>query len=332
MGEGVALVAGSYAKAGGPGLLPFRLEDGRLVAGEPIPAIANASAGLFRDGRWYLVDEAAGTVSVHDRDWREVARIGSGGDAPCHLALDPAGGRLAVANYESGTVALFTLADGVPEGAPAIHQDRGTGPDRDRQAGPHAHWVGFDPAGAWLYACDLGADRVFALPVASDGFGGVQDALVAPPGSGPRQMAFHPSLPRAYLLTELASTLTVLDRVDGRLLPAGTLSTLPADAGDSLGGGIVLNGAGDRLYVSNRGHDSIATFALDPTGGATLLGHVSSGGRSPRALLLAGGHLLVAHEQEGGVTALPLDPAGRPLPHTARLDLPGACFLALATA
>ena len=154
-------------------------------------------------------------------------------------------------------------------------------------------------------------------------------AYAAPPGSGPRQLAFHPTLPIAFLVSELASTLTVLVMKESDALSAQRiLSTLPADAAPgSLGGAVALDAAGTRLYVSNRGHDSVASFAIDPEGEVTLLGHTPSGGTSPRFLLLLEDKLLVAHEKTGGVTILPLDGAGRPKSAVGRADVPGAAFL-----
>jgi 6-phosphogluconolactonase len=324
------LAIGTYAKGGGPGLMLARLEGDMLVADEVVPGIANASFGLHHQGIWYFVDEAAGQLSAHagpNEGWPELARVPSGGKAPCHLALHPSGRSLAAANYESGIVALIPLDDADLPGAPvATHQDAGRGPDQDRQEGPHAHWVGYVPGSSTLLAIDLGADRVFAF--GGEAFGSPSEAYRAPAGSGPRHIAFHPSLPLAYLVSELASTLTIL-RLEGSAMVAQQIApTLPAEAGESLGGAILLNRAADRLFVSNRGHDSVATFAVDAEGGVTLLGHTATGGASPRFLLELGEaqRLLVAHEEGGGVTMLSL--AG-PLPERtgAAFEAPGACFL-----
>lgn len=323
----IRLIAGGYADAGAKGLYPLVLADGGLSVGTPVPGIANVSAGVrCGGGRWFLVDERAGQVLLVDGagEWQVIARGPSGGEGPCHLALAADGRSLAVANYDSGDVAVCTIAaDNMPDVA-ATHREAGSGPDAERQAGPHAHWVGYGPDGR-LYATDLGTDRV--LTFASERLDGAKVVFAAPPGSGPRQLVFHPRQPRAYLVSELASTLTILDCSDGTWTAAATLSTLPEGASNSLGGAIAIDDAGTRLYVSNRGHDSVATFALDAQGGATAIGHVASGGASPRFVLLVGDGLLVAHEQAGGVTLLPLDDEGLPQPIAARADVPGAAFL-----
>lgn len=279
----VRFAVGTYGKDGGPGLVLARLVDEYLVAEGAVTAIANASFGLHRGGIWYFVDEAAGNIGAYagpERGWARLACVPRGGRAPCHLALAPDGHALAVANYESGTVALIPLdAAGLPGEQLAVHQDQGDGSDSDRQAGPHAHWVGFTPDGGTLHAVDLGADRVFAF--ADGAMGPPEDAYIAPPGSGPRHLAFHPHRPIAYLVSELASTLTIL-RVEGRRLVAQrTVPTLPAGAGESKGGAILLSRAADRLWISNRGHDSIATFALDAPGDVPPRPHTHRGALAP---------------------------------------------------
>jgi len=334
------LIAGGYAGPGARGLYPLEpTADGVLQVGDPVAPVVNVSAGvaLPGSGRWFVVDEAAAHIHLLDATsgWLSLASFASGGVDPCHLALSGAGDLLAVANYGDGVVALFRLDPETnrPLGAPSIHRNAGSGPNPERQAGPHAHWVGFGPNDV-LYVVDLGIDRILKFHPQGGVLGEATLAHVAPSGSGPRQLVFHPTRPMAYLLSELASTLTVL-RVGGGggltaersfpMLPAGTQT-------ESLGGAIALNVEGTRLYASNRGHDSIATFALDAVGNVTPLGHTPTGGQSPRFLLLSDDHLLVAHEQAGGVTLLPLDADGLPQSSTARADVPGACFLGVLSA
>lgn len=332
-----SLIAGGYEEKGARGIYPLGgAQD--LVAGEPAARIRNVSGGVNLPGtsRWYFVDESASEIVLVDTaSWHELARVPSGGTAPCHLALNNTATLLAVANYESGTTALFQLAtDGAPVEPPLVQQHTGSGPVPERQEGPHAHWVGF-AANRLLYVADLGIDRVLAfdMDAASGHLGVPQDAYVAPPGSGPRQLAFHPRLPIAYLVSEMNSTLTVLRiEEDGTLTARQILSTLPSDAGPgSLGGAIALDAHMARIYVSNRGHDSIATFAIGDDGDVDLLGYATSGGSSPRFLLIEAERLLVAHEKSGGVTALPLNNRGLPGAVNARADVPGAAFLGVLT-
>ncbi len=330
------LLVGTYDKGGGGGLTPLRRSPSGWIAGEPMSAIRNASWGVRSRQRrlWYFVDEQYGRLTVHAaEDFCQLASVASGGEAPCHLALDPLEEHLAVANYGSGSVALFRLnGQGLPLEPPRVHQNEGSGPHRERQEGPHAHWVGFADSGSRLYSVDLGADRIFALSMGSDPQRGQADVgYTAPPGSGPRHLAFHPSAPIAWLVSELASTLTVLRRDEGGAFSAlHIMSTLPAGAAEkSLGGAIALNKAADRLYVSNRGHESIAVFALDESGIPTLLQHIASGGASPRHILLLESEeqLAVAHEEDGTVTIFQLENDGLLASGPQTLTVPGAAFL-----
>lgn len=319
------LIAGGYAAAGATGLYHLRRENDALTLAGVLAPVRNVSAGVRRGALWYLVDETAGEIVVLDtaRGWRQRARFASGGKEPCHLALDAAGSMLAVANYGDGTTALFALDDrGLPVGDPDRYRHPGHGPVADRQEGPHAHWVGFAGDGSLLVA-DFGSDRLLAFAPDRGVLGPPRIAFVAPPGSGPRQIAFHPQLPRLYLACELASTLSVLEPgADGGFVVRQTWSTLPPGAGDdNLAGALLV--AGDSLYVSNRGHDSVATFAIDRSGDVRPIDHRASGGVSPRFVLIDGDYLVVAHEQRGGVTMLRRD-AG---PVVARVEVPGAAFL-----
>jgi 6-phosphogluconolactonase len=327
---------GTYAKSGGRGLVPLSVAtDGTIAAGDPFAAAANASFGVRGNGLAYFVDEqddgALTVIEASEGGWRGLARVATLGGAPCHLALDRSGGRLAVANYASGTVALYALgSDGLPLGPPALFQGSGSGPVADRQDGPHAHCVRFSRGGEGLYWVDLGADRVECLKLGKGAvFLDAVTAWRAPPGSGPRHLLFHPNRPLALLLSELASTLTVLQLRDGTLHPHQAISTLLAGfRGESLGGHLELNAAGNRLYASNRGHDSLAVFALE-SGRLELVQHIASGGAHPRHFVLAEEHgvLAVAHERDGRVAVFALAPDGTLAPRGPGATVAGACFL-----
>lgn len=327
------LIVGGYAEPGARGLYALAADDDGLMVGSVLAPVVNVSGGVRLPGtaRWFFVDERASRIVLLDSaaGWRELTSVPSGGDGPCHLAYDAATDVLVCANYDSGEVTLFPLDCGFPINPPATYQSKGTGPNRGRQAGPHAHWVGFAPDGR-LYAVDLGSDRVLCFgKTTGRSLAEPITAYAAPPGSGPRQLALHPTLPVALLVSELASTFTVLNVApDGSLSARTILSTLPdTAAADSLAGAIAFNTDGSRAYVSNRGDDSIASFAIDADGNTTLLGHAPSGGKSPRFLLVADERLYVAHETSGGVTALPLDGDGCARAFVAHVDIPGAAFL-----
>jgi 6-phosphogluconolactonase len=288
------------------------------------------------NGVRYLLDEQQkGRVGVYDRGLRLLGDFSTLGADPCHAALSPDGGMLAVANYSSGSVAVWRIDrnTGRPmeEAHLAVHS--GSGPNRARQAAPHAHWVGFAMGGKLLHAVDLGADAIFAhrLDPRSGAIVSSSLAYRAPAGSGPRHLARHPRLKIAYLVSELANTVTILtSRPDGTFAAKGSVSTLPAEfVGPSTAAHIALNSSGTRLYVSNRGHDSIAVFAIDADGELTLLQHVGCGGRGPRLFLLVEerGEMLVANQRSGNVARLPLGKDGRLGAAASGMVIPGVVFL-----
>ena len=266
-----------------------------------------------------------GIVSAYRMDaksglLRLINQQSSKGAAPCHLAVAPSGKHVAVANYMSGTVALFpVLDDGGLGEASAVVQHEGCSVNPRRQAGPHAHSVNFDAAGHHLYAADLGIDKMITYRY--DPAHGTLTPSEPPfvslaPGAGPRHLAFHPAGQFAYVLNELDSTLTAFtkDPATGGLDLIGSFSTLPAGYdGQSTTAEIRVHPSGRFLYASNRGHDSIAVFSIDPSSGSlTPLGHTPTGGKTPRNFNLhpTGRYLLVANQESNNVVVLRIDPEG----------------------
>lgn len=329
----IRLFVGGYARAGGEGLYPLtRSAAGEWQMGKPWPGVRNASFGVRSPslGLYYLVDEMAGkivTCRFDGDDWEVLDAADSGGDEPCHLALDPAASRLACANYGDGALAIFDVDPVSGFLTPAsTHPNEGSGPNSERQEGPHAHWTGF--AAGCLYQTDLGTDQVRMLPF--DG-GEPIIAYAARPGTGPRHLAFGADGTSAHLVSELSSTVTTLHVENGLLIEKQILSTLPDGfSGESLGGHIALNSAGDRLYVTNRGHDSVAVFARSPDGMLSLRQHTPSGGASPRFFLLVEevGEMLIANEEGNSVTILRVEPDGSLSASGTRLEVAGAAFIA----
>lgn len=330
---------GTYAGGGGAGL--YRLLDGagQLAVGAAYEAASNASFGAYasRFDLHYLVDERDdGMLGIYRHagsGWTCLGRVTTGGSAPCHVALDATQSCVAVANYASGSVALYRLdTTGMPVAPPIVHTNTGSGPNPDRQQSAHAHWVGFGPDNRTVYATDLGTDeiRMFAFDAEQGTLDGPRIAFAAPPGSGPRHMLFHPRHPHtAYLACELTSALVVLDLDGTELRDRATLSTLPPGwKGANILAHIGANAAGDRLYVSNRGHESIAVFALDAHGDATPIQHVASGGLSPRFFLIleTERRMIVVHERDHRVTMLDILPDGTLAPTGVAVTVPGAAF------
>jgi 6-phosphogluconolactonase len=247
----------------------------------------------------------------------------SQGGAPCHLVVDKTGKNVLVANYSGGNVALLRVgADGRLEPASVVRAHEGSGPNAQRQKKPHAHGIYLDAAERFAFSPDLGADRVFVYRFdAAKGTLEPHGAAPLPPGSGPRHLAFHPSGRFAYAINELISTVTAFgyDAAKGELTPLETVSALPADfKGTSYPAEIEVSKDGRFVYGSNRGHDSLVVFRVDPASGKlTLAGHVPVGGSWPRHFTIepSGRVLLASHQRGGTASFFKLDPqTGMPSP------------------
>jgi 6-phosphogluconolactonase len=271
-------------------------------------AIERASGGVAA----FAVDPGSGRLTF-------LNQVDSHGADPSHLALDPSGRHLLVANYTSGSVAVCPIEpDGRVGEATDVVQHVGQGPHPERQAGPHAHMVATDPTGSLVLVADLGLDRVlcYRLDTGSGKLRPLPDHFAQlPPGAGPRHFAFHPNGRWLFVLGELDSTVTVFD-YDAQAVtfePVHTLSTLPPDFTDtSWSAAIRVAPSGRWVYASNRGHDGIAVFACDAaTGRLTPVGHTPVEGQWPRDFNIdpSGRFLLAAAQRSHSIATFAVDQA-----------------------
>ncbi|MEU6267328.1 lactonase family protein [Saccharopolyspora shandongensis] len=249
------------------------------------------------------------------------------GAAPCHLSVHPSGKYLLTANYESGNVVVHPIAEGGVLREPChVVQHSGSGPNPQRQEGPHAHQVLPDPAGRHVLAVDLGTDSVHVYGFDVDsGHLSLKHEVPVRAGAGPRHLAFHPDGDRAYVLNELASSLTEFgyDPATGELEPGRTLSMLPPGYGQpNLAAEVVVTPDGRFVLGSNRGHDSIAVFRTDSSDGELRLVDIRPAGVvEPRHMALSpdGRVLFVAGQRSNDVQAFrigengDLTPLGEPV-------------------
>lgn len=341
-GSGQRAYIGSFTSEGGAGIAVASVdtETGALSVLHTTDAVPNPSYLALAPGGEVLYavsetdDGAAAALSVADPA-RPPAPLGPPvpvrGAVPTHLAL--AAGSLLTANYGSGSVTALPVRDDGGLGEPSVVlRHEGGGPNTDRQEGPHAHAVVPDPSGRWVLAVDLGTDSVWVYALGerdARGEEGVRGAAVrtvdAPlrlhrearlrPGSGPRHLAFHPRGHRAYVVNELDSTVTVCrwDASSGALDALGDAGVLPSGTDvPNFPSEIVVSADGRFVWVANRGHDSVATLALDASGDTlTLVATTPCGGHWPRDLNLApsGRHLYAANQRSGEVTWFRIDPA-----------------------
>ncbi len=201
---------------------------------------------------------------------RELNHQPSGGAGPCHLVVDKQGRNVLVANYGGGSVAAIPIGeDGRLDKPTSVIQHRGSSVNKSRQSAPHAHSINLDPAGRFAFAADLGLDKVLVY-----GFDSAKGTLTphdppsasVAPGAGPRHFAFHPSGRFAYVINEMASTLTAFsyDGEQGKLSEIHTLSTLTSPVKGNSTAEVQVHPSGKFVYGSNRGHDSMAIFGSIP--------------------------------------------------------------------
>jgi 6-phosphogluconolactonase len=279
-----------------------------LYAVNEVPNYKGASSGAVSA---FAINALTGKLQL-------LNAVASRGADPCYIAFDKTGKYALVANYTGGSVAVFTVQSDGQIGEPsAFVQHAGSSVNKARQEGPHAHWIETTPDNRYAIAVDLGLDQL--LVYRFDGKTGSLTANNPPyakldPGAGPRHLAFHPTGKFAYVVNELQSTITTFsyDPDRGALNKLNTVTTLPEGfAGTNDTAEIHVHPSGKFLFASNRGHDSIAVFAIDNHSGAlTLVDHFPTQGKTPRNFEIdpTGNLLFVANQDSNNVVVFRIDP------------------------
>lgn len=239
----------------------------------------------------------------------------SHGTDPCHISVEQTGRFALVANYSSGSAAMFPIqADGRLGSATEIVQHSGSSVHPERQSGPHAHCILPDPTNRFAIAVDLGLDKFLVYEMDLErGKLSKHDEVAVKAGAGPRHLTFHPNGKFAYLINELNSTLIGYryHSATGAFEDLQTVPTLPADfTGENLCAAIKVSPNGKFLYASNRGHDSIVCFHIDEnTGILTYRNHASTGGKEPRDFAIdpSGNFLLAANQKSHTIITFKID-------------------------
>jgi len=328
------VLAGTYTQSGkSKGIYSFLLDTGTGVLEEEkeSPGIVNPSYLTLNSAlnRLYAVNElkeyggkASGSVSAFafDLKTREMKLLNirpSNGADPCHVVLNKQNTHVYVSNYSGGSVCVFPVyADGSLGEASQLIQHEGSGVNKARQGGPHAHSLCFDPSGRFAFVPDLGIDRLMAYRV--DAVSGALEAAQSPyyrakPGTGPRHCTFHPNGKYLYMINELGSSINALvfNVTDASLSHLQTVSTIPADFYDHNScADIQITPDGRFLYGSNRGHNSIAIYRVDPRAGLLSLVDIeSSRGKTPRSFCIdhSGAFLLAANQDSDNVVVFCVD-------------------------
>lgn len=338
--ESCLVYTGSYSESKDPGIQVFQLElnTGGLTRIGGASGVKNPSFLAIHPSKKFIYSVAeigdfdgrkVGAVSAFSLDERGVPVLmnsqGSEGQGPCHVSIDKAGKNALVANYGSGSVGVIPIeSDGKLAKPSCGIQHKGMlGPNAQRQEGPHAHSINLDGANRFAFVADLGLDKILVYA-----FDGEKGSLVAheppacamAPGSGPRHFAFHPGGKYAYVSGELTSTVIALtyDQEKGQLKEQQSLSTLPCEVKGNTTAEIQVSPDGKFVYVSNRGHNSVAVFAVDEMSGKLkAVGHCPTGGKTPRNFGIdpSGRYLIVANQDSNNIVVFKIDPVtGMPSP------------------
>jgi 6-phosphogluconolactonase len=321
---------GTYTRSGrsrGIHTFDYDVDSGKLTHLTTTDLLDPSFLAFDPTRQWlFSVSEGMGAEGGQVASFRIVYETGAlerlgiqptGGGEPCHLTTDPSGQWLIVANHEHGSVAVLPI-DGEGRLGPLsdLRQHEGSGPG-PTQTGPHAHFVTFDPSGERLLVADKGIDQVVAyhlrdgrLVPADPPFGRLHA------GAAPRHISFHPNGRFVYVNGEADMTITAFSYVDGAFEELQVRPTIPADASRDRcsTAQILVHPSGRFVYVSNRGHDSIAQFAIDQsTGRLTALGNVSTLGQTPRnfAFNPSGTRLYAANQGSDSIVEFDVGDDGR---------------------
>lgn len=267
----------------------------------------------------FAIDAATGKLSF-------LNKVSSKGGGPCHLVVDKTGKSVLVANYGTGSAAALPLkSDGGLGEASSFVQHSGSSVNPKRQQGPHAHSINLSRDNKFAVVADLGLDQVLVYrfdPAKATLAANDPPFVKVKPGAGPRHFAFHPNAKFAYVINEIQSTVTALswDAARGAFSELQTITTLPEGFSENNSTAEVqVHPSGKFLYGSNRGHNSIAVFAIDQAKGTLKpLEHAPTQGRTPRNFGVSPGgtHLWAANQNSNNITIFKIDSASGKLTPT----------------
>ena len=323
---------GSYTETEGSqskGIYVYRMDpsSGKLTFERVMKGVLNPSFLAIHPQQSYLyaVNEVqkydgqpgggVSALSIHSNEISLLNAQFSQGSDPCYVSVEQTGQFALVANYTSGSVAIFPIQlDGQLGPASDVLQHAGSSLHPERQAGPHAHCILPDPTNRFAIAVDLGLDKLLIYQMdLENGQLHKQAEVDVYPGAGPRHLTFHPNGHFAYLINELNATVIGYhyDSENGTFQELQTVPALPQDfKGENLSADIHISPDGKYLYASNRGHDSIVCFFIDQnTGKLIYRNHTLTEGREPRNFAIdpSGNFLLVANQKTNNIVTFKID-------------------------
>lgn len=343
----ITVYIGSYADAKAEGIHQFTLDmaTGALTKAGATSGVANPSflavspdqkhlyaigeVGSFNGKKGgavaaFSIDDKTGALTL-------VSQQTSGGDGPCYVTSDRTGRVVLVANYGGGSVESIPVADGKLGEPGTFIQHTGSSIHRGKPTVPRAHSINVSPDNRFALAADLGLDKVLIYKLdAGKGTMAPNDPPHGelPAGAGPRHFAFHPSGKYVYVCGELSSTVHAMtwDAEKGALKAVQELSTLPNEVKGNSTAECQVHPSGKWVYVSNRGHDSVAVFKVDESSGKlTAVGHVPTGGKTPRNFGVdpTGKYLIAANQNSNSVVVFAVDEkTGMPKPAGHEVQVP----------
>lgn len=319
------LLAGTYTKGKSVGIYvyDFNSREGSLKPVDSISSVNPSYLAVSPNQKFvYAVSETTkGKVRSFSFDKKTghlsfLNEQSSGGDNPCYITVDKTGQWAIVGNYSSGTLAVLAInKDGSLGEAVSSAKHEGSGVNKQRQASPHVHSTVLSPDNKFLFVPDLGVDKIMIysfdeitgkISPAKDSAAKLQD------GSGPRHFDFHPNKKTAYLVQEMAGTVTVFDYDKGSLKAVQTIRTVPEEFHQSYtGADIHVSPDGKFLYSSNRdSSNTIAVFKIDQkTGKLNFITNQSTLGRTPRNFTLhpSGNFLIAANQNSDSIVVFKKD-------------------------
>ncbi|MDA3930408.1 MAG: lactonase family protein [Prolixibacteraceae bacterium] len=312
------LYIGTYTDAGSKGiyLANFDVDSGLISTPIESAILNNASYQCISEDKKQLfsVSELGGkgqvisySIDEEDGSLTKQSETSTEGFGPCYVSHHSQSNSILVANYNSGNVTRIKYDE-----TSASHQHQGTGPNSSRQEGPHAHCFIIDNNGKFAYSCDLGTDKVYAYNLQEDGLK-LHAEITITAGAGPRHLAFHPEMKAMSVVNELNSTVEVFlpDSNGCFSISSSAITTIPENhTTNNQCADIHYSSNGKYLYASNRGHNSIVTYQVNPVNmELSLLGWIQEKINWPRNFTLSpeGTFMLVANQNGNNITVYSID-------------------------